>query len=76
MLLLQAVLRAPSRTLVDAGLYYLPSSGKWDLGIEGKNLTDDRVLNSGYNGLAFFGYAEGTYNAPRRYWLTFHYHVN
>jgi iron complex outermembrane recepter protein len=70
------VLRAPSRTLVDAGLFYLPPSGKWDLGVEGKNLTDDRVLNSGYNGLAFFGYAEGTYNPPRRYWLTFHYHVN
>jgi hypothetical protein len=33
------------------------------------------VLNSGYNGLAFFGYAEGTYNPPRRYWLTFHYHL-
>ncbi len=70
------VLRAPSRTLVDAGLFYLPPSGKWDVGLEGKNLTDDRVLNSGYNGLAFFGYAEGTYNPPRRYWLTFHYHVN
>jgi iron complex outermembrane recepter protein len=70
------ILRAPSRTLVDAGIFYLPPSGKWDLGLEGKNLTDDRVLSSGYNGLAFFGYAEGTYNPPRRYWLTFHYHVN
>ena len=54
----------------------LPPNGKWDLGIEGKNLTDTRVLSSGYNGLAFFGYAEGTYNPPRRYWLTFHYHIN
>ncbi len=70
------VLRAPSRTLVDAGIFYLPASGKWDIGVEGKNLTNDRVLNSGYNGLAFFGYAEGTYNPPRRYWLTFHYHIN
>ena len=56
------------------GFFYLPPSGRWDLGVEGKNLTDERVLNSGYNGLAFFGYAEGTYNPPRRYWLTFHYH--
>ncbi|MBS0577958.1 MAG: TonB-dependent receptor [Proteobacteria bacterium] len=70
------ILRAPSRTLVDAGLFYLPPSGKWDVGVEGKNLTDARVLSSGYNGLAFFGYAEGTYNPPRRYWLTFHYHIH
>jgi iron complex outermembrane recepter protein len=69
------VLRAPSRTLVDAGLFYLPPSGRWDLGVEGKNLTDARVLNSGYNALSFFGYAEGTYNPPRRWWLTFHYHL-
>ena len=70
-----AVLRAPSRTLIDAGFFYLAPSGRWDLGVEGKNLSDQRVLNSGYNGLAFFGYAEGTYNPPRRYWLTFHYHL-
>jgi len=69
------VLRAPSRTLIDAGLFYLAPSGRWDVGVEGKNLSDQRVLNSGYNGLAFFGYAEGTYNPPRRYWLTFHYHL-
>ena len=69
------VLRAPSRTLIDAGVFYLAPSGRWDVGVEGKNLSDQRVLNSGYNGLAFFGYAEGTYNPPRRYWLTFHYHL-
>jgi iron complex outermembrane receptor protein len=69
------ILRAPSRTLLDAGLFYLAPSGHWDVGVEGKNLTDQRVLTSGYNGLAFFGYAEGTYTPPRRYWLTFHYHV-
>jgi iron complex outermembrane receptor protein len=69
------VLRAPSRTLLDASLFYLAPSGRWDAGVEGKNLTDQRVLTSGYNGLAFFGYAEGTYTPPRRYWLTFHYHL-
>ncbi len=69
------VLRAPSRTTLDAGLFYLAPSGRWDLGIEGKNLSDQRILTSGYNGLSFFGYAEGTYTPPRRYWLTFHYHV-
>ena len=69
------VLRAPSRTMLDAGLFYLAPSGRWDLGVEGKNLSDQRVLTSGYNGLSFFGYAEGTYTPPRRYWLTFHYHL-
>jgi iron complex outermembrane receptor protein len=69
------VLRAPSRTTLDAGLFYLAPSGRWDLGVEGKNLSDQRVLTSGYNGLSFFGYAEGTYTPPRRYWLTFHYHL-
>ncbi|HUA90611.1 MAG TPA: TonB-dependent receptor [Steroidobacteraceae bacterium] len=69
------VLRAPSRTMVDAGLFYLPPSGNWDVGVEGKNLTDQRVLTSGYNGLSFFGYAEGTYTPPRRWWVTFHYHI-
>jgi iron complex outermembrane receptor protein len=69
------VLRAPSRTMLDAGLFYLAPSGRWDLGVEGKNLSDQRVLTSGYNGLSFFGYAEGTYTPPRRYWLTFHYHI-
>jgi hypothetical protein len=40
--------------------------------VEGRNLSDQRVLNSGYNGLAFFGYAEGTYKPLRRCWLTLH----
>jgi iron complex outermembrane recepter protein len=69
------VLRAPSRTLLDSGIYYLAASGHWDLGVEGKNLTDKRVLDSGYNGLAFFGYAEGYYNPPRRFWLRFRYRL-
>ncbi len=69
------VLRAPSRTMLDASLFYLAPSGHWEVGLEGKNLSDQRVLTSGYNGLAFFGYAEGTYTPPRRYWLTFRYHI-
>ena len=37
------------------------------------NVTDERVLDGGFNGLAFFGYMEGYYNPPRRYWLTLRY---
>ncbi|MBS0364261.1 MAG: TonB-dependent receptor [Proteobacteria bacterium] len=70
------VLRSPSRTLLDAGLFYLAPGDTWELGVEGKNLTDRRVLTSGFNALQFFGYAEGTYNPPRRWWLTFRYHLN
>lgn len=69
------VLRAPSRTLLDASVFYVAPGDRWELGIQGRNLTDERVLNSGYNGLPFFGYAEGFYNPPRRYWLTFRYRV-
>jgi iron complex outermembrane receptor protein len=71
-----AVLHAPSRTLVDAGLFYVSPNDRWELGVQGKNLSNKRVLNAGFNGLQFFGYAEGFYNAPRRYGLTFKYHAN
>ena len=47
----------------------------WEIGQQGKNLTDERVLNAGFNGLPFFGCAEGYYNPPRRYWLTFRHHA-
>jgi outer membrane receptor protein involved in Fe transport len=39
----------------------------------GKNLTDEKELVSGFNGLQFFGYAEGFYNPPRRYFVTLKY---
>lgn len=69
------VLHAPSRTLVDASVFYVAPDERWEIGIQGSNLTDKRVLNSGYNALQFFGYAEGYYNPPRRYWLTYRYRI-
>ncbi len=69
------VLHAPSRTLVDASAFYVAPDDRWEIGIQGSNLTDKRVLNSGYNALQFFGYAEGYYNPPRRYWLTYRYRM-
>jgi iron complex outermembrane receptor protein len=68
-----ALLQAPSRTLVDASVFYVLGDERWEIGVRGRNLTDERVLNAGFNGLQFFGYAEGYYNPPRQYWVTFRY---
>ena len=40
------------------------------------NATDERVLDGGFSVLNFFGYMEGYYNPPRRYWLTVRYHTD
>lgn len=69
------VLHASSRTLVDASVFYVASDESWEIGLQGSNLTNKRELNSGYNALSFFGYAEGYYNPPRRYWLTYRYRM-
>ena len=36
----------------------------------------EQELVSGFNGQQFFGYAEGYYNAPRRYFLTVKYNTD
>lgn len=67
------ILHADARTLVDAGVFYIAPNDRWELGLQGKNLTDEKELVSGFNGLQFFGYAEGYFNPPRRYFLTLKY---
>lgn len=64
------VLHAGSRTLLDAGISWATADERWEVGVLGKNLSDEQELVSGFNGQQFFGYAEGFYNAPRRYFLT------
>ena len=66
-------LRTPSRTLVNAGIAYVAPSDRWEVEAHVSNATDERVLDGGFNVLAFFGYMEGFYNPPRRYWLTLRY---
>lgn len=66
-------LRTPSRTLVNAGIAWTLPSNNWEVEAHVTNATDERVLDGGFNVLAFFGYMEGFYNPPRRYWLTVRY---
>ena len=42
-------------------------------GIEGQNLTNERVIKEGYDGAAFFGFTEAYYNPPRRIYATVRY---
>ena len=66
-------LRTPSRTLVNAGIAWASPGERWEVEAHVSNATDERVLDGGFNVLAFFGYMEGFYNPPRRYWLTLRY---
>jgi iron complex outermembrane receptor protein len=66
-------LRTPSRTLVNAGIAWASPGDRWEVEAHVTNATDERVLDGGFNVLAFFGYMEGFYNPPRRYWLTLRY---
>jgi iron complex outermembrane recepter protein len=68
-----AILHAGSRTISDAGIFYVADRGRWQVGAEVKNVTDAKVLVGGFDVISFFGYAEGYYNPPRRYFLTFKY---
>lgn len=70
-----AVLHAGARTLVDAGIFYVGRDERFEVGVQAKNLTDAQELVGGVNLLSFFGYAEGYYNAPRRFFLTVKYHT-
>ncbi|MDP4789021.1 MAG: TonB-dependent receptor [Haliea sp.] len=60
-----SVLEVPGHTLFGAGLFYTSPSELWEVGLIGTNLSDKRVLNSGFDGSGFFGYFEGSYNRPR-----------
>jgi iron complex outermembrane receptor protein len=66
-------LETPSRTLVNAGLAWTSPGDRWEIEARVTNATDERVLDGGFNVLNFFGYMEGYYNPPRRYWLTLRY---
>lgn len=66
-------LETPSRTLVNAGIAWASPGDRWEVEAHVTNLTDERVLDGGFSVLSFFGYMEGYYNPPRRYWLTLRY---
>lgn len=69
------LLQVSGHTLFNAGLIYRPQNDNWQLGLQGRNLSDKRVLNGGFDGSGFFGFTEGSYNAPRTYSISFNYKI-
>lgn len=68
-------LRTAGHTIFNASLSYEPVDQAWQLSLQGLNLGDKRVLNSGFDGSGFFGFVEGSYNKPRTYLLSFTYRL-
>ena len=62
-------LESPDRTLLNAGLRWTLPNEAWQVEVRGANLTDERELTAGSTGCPFFGYVEGYYNPPRRYYV-------
>jgi iron complex outermembrane receptor protein len=64
------LLHPGAHTLINAGLILRAGDERWDVALQGFNMTDKRVLNAGFDGSGFFGFVEGSYNRPRHYSLT------
>lgn len=59
-----------SYSLVSAGATFAPGSGRYRVIVGGTNLTDRRVIESGYSNLAFDSVSEVTYGRPREWFAT------
>jgi iron complex outermembrane receptor protein len=68
-------LQSKGHTIFNASVSYEPADQKWQLTLQGLNLSDKRVLNAGFDGSGFFGFIEGSYNLPRTYQLNFKYRL-
>ena len=70
-----AILDQGAYTLVDLNATWTAASGKWSVGVAGRNLTDEEYRVGGYNfpGATFDDSIVGFYGAPRTYTATFTY---
>lgn len=68
----QPLLKGEAHTLLNASLNFRADNGL-SFGIEGQNLTDERVIKEGYDGSGSFGFIEAYYNPPRRIYATVRY---
>lgn len=68
----QPLLKGEAHTLVNASLNVRADNGL-SFGVEGQNLTDERVIKEGYDGAAFFGFTEAYFSPPRRIYATVRY---
>ncbi len=66
-------LRQDSYTLYNAGIAWLSPEDSWQVELRGDNLGDERARIGGFDGVAFFGYTEASYNPPRRWMLSASY---
>lgn len=68
----QPLLKGEAHTLINSSLNFYADNGL-SFGIEGQNLTDERVIKEGYDGAGSFGFIEAYYNPPRRIYATVRY---
>jgi iron complex outermembrane recepter protein len=62
----------PAASTANASLKYLSDDGKWDVTLRGDNLTDKRLIVSGFEN-ADVGTTQVVYSAPRQWSLTLGY---
>ena len=65
-------LNADSYTIYNAGITYITADDKWEFGVFGRNLGDEREIRGGFN-VNFFGTTTVSYTEPRRYFASVRY---
>ncbi|MFK8020955.1 MAG: TonB-dependent receptor [Pseudomonadales bacterium] len=65
-------LNADSYTIVNAGISYITADDKWEFGVFGRNLADEREIRGGF-GVDFFGTTTVSFTEPRRYFASIRY---
>lgn len=65
-------LNADSYTIINAGISYISADDKWEIGVFGRNLADEREIRGGF-GVDFFGTTTVSYTEPRRYFASIRY---
>ncbi len=65
-------LNADSHTIYNAGISYITADDKWEFGVFGRNLGDEREIRGGF-GVDFFGTTTVSYTEPRRYFASVRY---
>ena len=63
------LLERPSTHMLNAGIHYIPASGKYEFVVGGTNLSNDRYLTVGSVNYAA-GEVVGSYNPPREWYAT------
>ncbi len=65
-------LNADSYTIYNAGITYISADDKWEFGVFGRNLGDEREIRGGF-GVDFFGTTTVSFTEPRRYFASVRY---